>query len=140
MYHLSLSHLTNWLRGNPIQPIENIPLDGDIEQAGSVYADVVSLLFAVADIAKVAEAAKFVGGIKTLLAKFIPRSLKAGEGVGGIVLEATEGSSTVQIFRDAGDGKPMGLYRQEDFDALQQSIHDEGLSKALCVVTQISRC
>lgn len=104
-----------------------------------MFADVVSVLFAAADIAKAVQAAKFVGGIKTVLAKFRPRPLTATEGVKGMVIEATEGANTIQIFRDAGDGKPMGVHTQQDFDALQQSIADEGLPKALCVVTQASR-
>ena len=100
-----------------------------------MFADVVTLLSAAADIAKAAQAAKFVGGVKAILAKFRPRTMKAGEGIGGILLEATEGENTVQIFRDAGDGKPMGLYTQEDVDALQHSIADEGLSETLRGVT-----
>ena len=84
-----------------------------------MFADVVSLLFAAADVAKAIQASKFVGGIKKVLVKFKPRPLTAGEGIKGMVIEVTEGPNTIQIFRDAGDGKPMGLYTQRDFDALQ---------------------
>ena len=105
-----------------------------------MFADVVTLLSAAADIVKVAQAAKFVGGVKAILAKFRPRPLRASEGVKGIVLEAIENKNTVQLFRDAGDGKPMGVYTDEDFNGLHQSIADEGLSKTLRLVTQVSRC
>ena len=104
-----------------------------------MYADVVTLFFAAADIVKAAKAAKFVGGVKAILAKFRPQSIEAGKGIKGIMLEATEGSNTVQIFRDVGDGKPMGLYTQRDVDALQESITDEGLSETLRGVTCGSR-
>lgn len=105
-----------------------------------MYADVVTLFFAAADIVKAAKAAKFVGGVKAILAKFKPKTIEASKGIKGIMLEATEGSNTVQIFRDVGDGKPMGLYTQRDVDALQESITDEGLSEILRGATCGSRC
>ena len=93
-----------------------------MEEAGAVFAEIVSLLVTAADLVKAAKAAKSVGGVKAILAKFTPRSLTVAEGVNGMVLEATNGPNTVQLFREVGDGKPMGLYTQEDFAAFQQPI------------------
>lgn len=111
-----------------------------MEEAGAVFAEIVSILITAADVLKAAQAAKFVGGVKALLAKFSPRSLTVAEGVNGMVLEATNGPNTVRLFREVGDGKPMGLYTQEDFAAFQQSIGEEGSSKMPPVVTQVPAC
>lgn len=111
-----------------------------MEEAGAVFAEIVSLLVTAVDIFKVAEVAKFVGGVKAILAKFIPRSITAAEGVNGMVLGATNGPNTVRLFRDVGDGEPMGLYTQEDFAAFQQPVGGEGSSKTPRVVTQVLAC
>jgi len=96
--------------------------NNDIEKAGSIFADVVGLLSLAND---VAAAAKAVGAVDAVLAKFTKSSATIGEGK-GLMLEAKEGENTVQIFRDAGDGKPKLLYTDSDVAAMEKSLEEGG--------------
>lgn len=104
------------------QSIHELKYDNDIEKAGSIFADVVSLLSLAKD---VVQAARAVGAIDAVLAKFTKATATIGEGK-GIMLEAKEGENTVQIFRDAGDGKPKLLYTDTDVAAMEKSIEEGG--------------
>ncbi|KAK7742488.1 hypothetical protein SLS63_000052 [Diaporthe eres] len=100
--------------------IHELSYDNDVEKAGSVFADVVSLLSVVADVAR---AARAVGAVDQVLARFGKATATIGEGK-GIMLEAKEGENTVQIFRDGGDGKPKLLYTDSDVAAMEKSIEE----------------
>lgn len=104
------------------QSIHELSYDNDIEKAGSVFADVVSLLSVVADVAR---AARAVGAVDQVLARFGKATATIGEGK-GLMLEAKEGENTVQIFRDGGDGKPKLLYTDSDVAAMEKSIEEGG--------------
>ncbi|KAK7542102.1 uncharacterized protein J3D65DRAFT_674007 [Phyllosticta citribraziliensis] len=108
----------------PHKPVPNVPLQGDIEKAGSIFADVVALLSAVGDVAEAAKAAQFVGSgaVKAILKKFRPRPAIAADGVSGYVIEAKQGGNTVQIFRDAGDGQPLGIKTKEEYKEMKKSV------------------
>ncbi|KAJ0115348.1 hypothetical protein J7T55_012626 [Diaporthe amygdali] len=110
--------------------IHELSYDNDIEKAGSVFADVVSLLSVVADVAR---AARAVGAVDMVLAKFGKATATIGEGK-GLMLEAKEGENTVQIFRDGGDGKPKLLYTDSDVAAMEKSIEEGGFDNCkVCV-------
>ncbi|KAL2282473.1 hypothetical protein FJTKL_10567 [Diaporthe vaccinii] len=113
-----------------LKSIHELSYDNDIEKAGSVFADVVSLLSVVADVAR---AARAVGAIDQVLARFGKATATIGEGK-GLMLEAKEGENTVQIFRDGGDGKPKLLYTDSDVAAMEKSIEEGGFENCkVCV-------
>ncbi|OHE97095.1 hypothetical protein CORC01_07536 [Colletotrichum orchidophilum] len=107
--------------------IHELTYDNDIEKAGSILADVVGLLSLVKD---VATAAKAVGAVDAVLAKFGKTAATVGKGK-GLMLEAKEGENTVQIFRDTGDGKPKLLYTDSDVAAMEKSIEEGGEYSAM---------
>ncbi|KAG6366869.1 hypothetical protein INS49_001050 [Diaporthe citri] len=112
------------------QSIHELSYDNDIEKAGSVFADVVSLLSVVVDVAR---AARVVGAVDQVLARFGKATATIGEGK-GLMLEAKEGENTVQIFRDGGDGKPKLLYTDSDVAAMEKSIEEGGFENCkVCV-------
>ncbi|KAL6153291.1 hypothetical protein ACJQWK_11661 [Exserohilum turcicum] len=98
--------------------IAPLPLNSDIERAGNIFAEIVSLLWVVGDIAKAAKAAEFVGFMDAVMAKFKP---KAWGTKGGSVLEATEGSNTVQIFNNYGDGKAAPLFTDSAISEMEKT-------------------
>lgn len=113
-------------------------MNGDVEKAGDIFADVVGLLFPAADLAEAVQSAKFVGAIQTVISKFVAKTAPKDLLAEGMYLEATgPAGDVVQVFRDAGDGKPMGVYTQGDVNALTESIGKEGRSTTLRVVTAI---
>ncbi|KAK7446457.1 hypothetical protein CaCOL14_010866 [Colletotrichum acutatum] len=110
--------------------IHELTYDNDIEKAGSIFADVVGLLSLAKD---VATAAKAVGAVDAVLAKFGKTAATIGEGK-GLMLEAKEGENTVQIFRDTGDGKPKLLYTDSDVAAMEKSIEEGGFDNCkICI-------
>ncbi|KAL2877622.1 hypothetical protein SGCOL_007151 [Colletotrichum sp. CLE4] len=110
--------------------IHELTYDNDIEKAGSIFADVVGLLSLAKD---VATAAKAVGAVDAVLAKFGKTVATVGEGK-GLMLEAKEGENTVQIFRDTGDGKPKLLYTDSDVAAMEKSIEEGGFDNCkICI-------
>ncbi|KAK8244690.1 hypothetical protein HDK90DRAFT_165977 [Phyllosticta capitalensis] len=117
----------------PHKPIPNIPLQGDIEKAGNIFAEVVTLLSAAADVAKAAKAAKFVGsgGVKAILKKFRPRAAVAADAVEGYVIEAKEGGNTVQIFRAGSDGEPVGIKSKAEYKDLKRSIGEDAFENCV---------
>ena len=86
----------------------------------------VTILFAAADALKLgANAVKYVAGAKSVMARFISRPLTA-EGLGGFVLEAKEGESTVQIFNHYKDGKPQPLFTESAVGDMQDATVEQG--------------
>lgn len=72
-----------------------------------------------------ARAARAVGAVDQVLARFGKATAAIGEGK-GLMLEAKEGENTVQIFRDGGDGKPKLLFTDSDVAAMEKSIEEGG--------------
>ncbi|KAK8157175.1 hypothetical protein IWX90DRAFT_508880 [Phyllosticta citrichinensis] len=90
----------------PKEPVKTLPLYGEIEEAGSIFADVVSILFAVADLAKAVQATKYIGKMGEIISKFVPRSYGKGK-----ILEAKSPSGeTIQIFNDYGNRQPVTFF------------------------------
>ncbi|KAK8181975.1 hypothetical protein HDK77DRAFT_85383 [Phyllosticta capitalensis] len=100
----------------PQKPIPTIPYNGEIEQAGGIFADVVQVIFAVNDLAQAAGAAKWVGRIEEVMSYFKPVSNGAGK-----ILEAEGKGGRVQLFNDYGDGKPVPFYTDAAVEDLQAS-------------------
>ena len=108
-----------------IQPIPTIPYNGEIEQAGGIFADVVQVIFADNDLAQAAGAAKWVGRIEEVMSYFKPVSNGAGK-----ILEAEGKGGRVQLFNDYGDGKPVPFYTDAAVEDLQASTKHNGLFKS----------
>ncbi|KAG8159917.1 hypothetical protein KVR01_010554 [Diaporthe batatas] len=89
-----------------------------VEQAGSIFADVAMLLSAVGDIA---EAAKATSAVDWVMSKFGLKAAQLGKEE-GLVLEAVQGENTVQIFRDAGDGKAALIETEAEGEALAREV------------------
>ncbi|KAK7537581.1 hypothetical protein IWX46DRAFT_251666 [Phyllosticta citricarpa] len=106
----------------PHEPVKNLPLYGEIEEAGSIFADVVSILFAAADLAKVVQATKYIGKVGEIISKFAPRSYGKGK-----ILEAKGPSGgTVQIFNDYGDGKPVTFFTDAAIKDVKETTEEFG--------------
>lgn len=112
-----------------LQPIPHIPLYGASEKIGSVFADVVALVFVVGDAIEAAKAAQFVGSgaVKAVLEHFKPRLATAAEGVDGYFLEAKSNGNTVQIFREGTNGEPVGIGSKEEYKDLKESTGEHGM-------------
>ena len=76
-------------------------------------------------VADVARAARAVGAVDQVLARFGKATATIGEGE-GLMLEAKEGENTVQIFRSDENGQPKLLYTDSDVAAMEKSIEDGG--------------
>ncbi|KAK7520019.1 hypothetical protein IWZ03DRAFT_127373 [Phyllosticta citriasiana] len=100
----------------PQKPIPTIPYNGEIETAGGIFADVVSIIFAVNDLAQAAGAAKWVGRIGEVMTYFKPKASGAGK-----ILEAEGKGGKVQLFNDYGDGKPVPWYTEQSINDLKSS-------------------
>ncbi|KPM38660.1 hypothetical protein AK830_g7922 [Neonectria ditissima] len=103
---------------NAFDSVKELNYNNDVEKAGGIFADVVGLLSVAMDVAK---AAKAVGAVDALVAKFTKSAATIGE-TEGLMLEAKEGSNTVQVFRDDGTGQPKLLYTDTDVAAMEKSI------------------
>ncbi|KAK8195447.1 uncharacterized protein BKA78DRAFT_342277 [Phyllosticta capitalensis] len=135
----------------PHEPIKNLPLYGEIEEAGSIFADVVSILFTVGDIAKAVQASKYIGRIGEIMGKFLPRSYGKGK-----ILEASAPEGTIQIFNDYGDRKPVSFFTDAAVEDVKKTTTEfgfrnchtckgivrpraGGLAKLLCCVSRPRR-
>lgn len=115
---------------NTFDSMHELTYDNDIEKAGGVFADVVSLLSVAGDVAR---AARAVGAVDQIMARFGKVTATIGEGK-GLMLEAKEGENMVQIFRDGGDGKPKLLDTDTDVAAMEKSIEEVGFENCKACV------
>ncbi|KAK8170488.1 hypothetical protein BC567DRAFT_210281 [Phyllosticta citribraziliensis] len=136
----------------PKEPVKTLPLYGEIEEAGSIFADVVSILFAVADLAKAVQASKYIGKMGEIISKFVPRSYGKGK-----ILEAKSPSGeTIQIFNDYGNRQPVTFFTDGAVTDVKETTEQfgfrnchnckglvrrqgGGLSKLLCCVSRPRR-
>ncbi|KAK1980209.1 hypothetical protein LZ30DRAFT_690093 [Colletotrichum cereale] len=103
--------------------VKELSYENEIEKAGSIFADVVSVLSLTKDILK---ASQSIRAVHSVLARFSKATATIGE-TEGIILKAQEGKNTIQIFCDSGDGNPQLMHTDSDVAAIEQSIEKSGL-------------
>ncbi|KAK1982983.1 hypothetical protein LZ30DRAFT_822057 [Colletotrichum cereale] len=102
--------------------IQEFTYENAAEKTGAIFADVVDLLSLVKDIP---EAQKVVGAADQVLKGFKKVATAMG-GSKGVMLEAKHGKNAVQIFRNAGDDKPLPLYTNDDVKSMEKSVRFNG--------------
>ncbi|KAI3400995.1 hypothetical protein diail_700 [Diaporthe ilicicola] len=116
--------------------VPQLEMNTPFEQAGSIFADVATLLSAVGD---VVEAAKTVSAVDWVMGKFGLKAAQLGKEE-GLVLEAVEGENTVQIFRDAGDGSPALIKTEAEGEALAREVDESAFRDCMeCIEAGLAR-
>jgi hypothetical protein len=107
----------------PHQLYRPLEYSNNIEEAGSIFADIILILDGVGE---VADAVKAVTAVDRVVVGFVPKNAPTDLLSQGYYLETSGANGVVRIYRDAGDGSPAALVLDTDRVTIQQSLKESG--------------
>jgi hypothetical protein len=105
------------------QLIKPLDYNNRIEHAAGILTDIALLVIPFVDFGV---EAKIVGFVERVVAKFMATSSKEVLAVGEFLEAPTVEGDVVRIFRNKGDGTPIGLHGELETEGLKESIMERG--------------